>query len=220
MRKYLKPAEQAGLVPGGPPITEEAWRAKVRERSPQVYGTRIIQPTWKHIASHHEAIKQFVGMVPMSVIHQRLCDEAGLEASVASLRRYVWAHFAEEVRRGEVVIWRPPIDPGSEAQVDYGYLGTWVDPKTAKRRRVWAFSMVLSYSRHLFVRPVLKMDQAAWVEAHVAAFEFFSGAPARIVLDNLKAGVIKHQYSTARLSFPRPDEFSMLKARRQIVGLI
>jgi transposase len=191
VRKYLKPAEQSGLVPGGPPITEEAWRAKVREWFPQLYDTRIVQPTWTHIASHHEAIKQLVGVVPVSVIHQRLSDEAGLETSVASLRRYVRAHFSEEVRRGEVVIWRPPVDPGSEAQVDYGYLGTWVDPLTARRRRVWAFSMVLSYSRHLFVRPVLKMDQAAWVEAHVAAFEFFSGTPARIVLDNLKTGVIK-----------------------------
>jgi hypothetical protein len=33
-------------------------------------------------------------------------------------------------------------------QVDYGYLGTWFDPRTNRRRRVWAFSMVLRYSRH------------------------------------------------------------------------
>ena len=31
----------------------------------------------------------------------------------------------------------------------------------------------------------------SWVEAHVAAFEFFGGCPARIVPDNLKTGVIK-----------------------------
>jgi transposase len=125
------------------------------------------------------------------VIHQRLADEAGLEVSVASLRRYVRARFTEDVRRGEVVIWRPPVEPGDEAQVDYGYLGTWRDPRSGRNRRVWAFSMVLSFSRHLFVYPVLVMDQQAWVEAHVAAFEFLSGTPARIVLDNLRAGVIK-----------------------------
>ncbi len=71
------------------------------------------------------ASRPWSGVVPASVIHQRLVDEEGLEASVASLRRYLRAHFADEVRRGEVVVWRPPVDPGDEAQVDYGYMGTW-----------------------------------------------------------------------------------------------
>jgi len=110
--------------------------------------------------------------------------------SASSFRRYLRAHF-DEVRPEEVVIWRPPVGPGEEAQVDYGYLGTWADPVSGHQRRVWAFSMVLSYSRHLFMRPVLRMDQAAWADCHVAAFAYFSGSPARIVSDNLRAGVIK-----------------------------
>ena len=43
----------------------------------------------------------------------------------------------------------------------------------------------------MFVRPVLNLDQHAWTEAHVAAFEFFGGVPARLVPDNLKTGVDK-----------------------------
>ena len=35
------------------------------------------------------------------------------------------------------------------------------------------------------------MDQRAWTECHVAAFEFFGGVPARLVPDNLKTGVDK-----------------------------
>jgi transposase len=31
------------------------------------------------------------------------------------------------------------------------------------------------------------MDQASWVAAHVAAFEFFQGCPRRIVLDTTGA---------------------------------
>ena len=46
--------------------------------------------------------------------------------------------------------------------------------------------MVLACSRHMFVRPVLRMDQRGWVAAHVAAFEFFGGCPARLVPDNLQ----------------------------------
>ena len=51
--------------------------------------------------------------------------------------------------------------------------------------------MVLACSRHMFVRPVLVMDQRAWTECHVAAFAFFGGVPARLVPDNLKTGVDK-----------------------------
>lgn len=192
VRKYVAKALAAGLCPGGPPITEEQWRAWVREWFPKLYDTRLVRPSWPEIARHHERIADLVGVVPVSVIHQRLVDEVGLTASVASLRRYVRARLAEKAKAPEVVIWRPAVEPGAEAQVDYGYMGTWTDPATGKAHRVWAFSMVLSYSRHLFVYPTLKMDQASWVAAHVAAFEYFGGVPAgRIVLDNLRTGVTK-----------------------------
>ena len=46
----------------------------------------------------------------------------------------------------------------------------WTDPGSGRRVTVWAFVMVLSCSRHMFVRPVLRMDQRAWTEAHVEAF--------------------------------------------------
>ena len=82
-----------------------------------------------------------------------------------------------------------PAEPGEHAQIDYGQLGRWPDPVTGKLRAVWAFVMVLACSRHMFVRPVLKLDQRAWTECHVLAFEFFGGAPARLTPDNLRTGV-------------------------------
>jgi transposase len=81
--------------------------------------------------------------------------------------------------------------PPGEAQIDYGYLGRWLDPVANRIRRVWAFVIVLACSRHMFVHPVLGMDQSSWVAAHVAAWEFFGGCPHRLVSDNLKTGVIK-----------------------------
>jgi len=127
--------------------------------------------------------------VTQATIHQRLRDEQGLAASVASLRRYVAAMLPEELRRAQVTVLREDPPPGEEAQIDYGYLGGWVDPVGGRRWRVWAFVMVLCCSRHLFVRPVLRMDQRAWTQAHVAAFGFFGGAPRRLVPDNLRTGV-------------------------------
>ena len=84
---------------------------------------------------------------------------------------------------------RGAVEPGSEAQIDYGKLGMWLDPASGRRVAVWVFAMILSCSRALFVQPVLKMDQASWNASHVAAFEFFGGVPARLVCDNLKTGV-------------------------------
>ena len=97
VRRYVAAAEAAGMVPGGPPVTEEQWRALARQWFPQVAGTGIRQVSWREIAVHHDRIAGLLGVVPVSVIHQRLADEQGLEASVASVRRYVRAHFPGEV---------------------------------------------------------------------------------------------------------------------------
>jgi hypothetical protein len=43
----------------------------------------------------------------MSTIHQRLRDEHGLAARVASFRRYVAANVLEEARRSAVTVWSP-----------------------------------------------------------------------------------------------------------------
>jgi len=194
LRKYVAPAVAAGIIPGsGPARSEQEWAQLVREWFPELADTRLRQVTWPAISEHHDYIvAQLKAGVRMSTIHQRLLDERGLAASVASFRRYVAANIPEEMRRSQVVVWNPrPAEAGEQAQIDYGQLGRWLDPLTGKLRTVWAFVMVLACSRHMFVRPVLVMDQRAWTECHVAAFEFFGGIPARLVPDNLKTGVDK-----------------------------
>jgi hypothetical protein len=90
--KCVEPAVSAGFVQGGPPLSEEQWRQRVREWFPCLVDTRLRQPSWGLIEVHRERIESLVGVAPMSVIHQRLCDEHGLEASVAGFRRYMRAH--------------------------------------------------------------------------------------------------------------------------------
>src|SRR4030066_236760 len=86
---------------------------------------------------------------------------------------------------------RIEVEAGSQAQVDLGYAGMMVDPATGKLRRAWAFIMTLSFSRHRFVRFIFRSDVRNWIDSHIRAFEFFGGVPTSVVLDNLKAGVIK-----------------------------
>lgn len=191
--KYVAPAIEAGYRPGGPPVSEARWAALVRGWFPQLADTRLRQVTWPAIAVHHDYIDaQLKAGVTVATIHQRLRDERDLAVSVASLRRYVAANLPEEVRRSQVTVLSPhPARPGEEAQLDYGKLGMWTDPGSGRRHSIWAFAMGLCCSRHLFVRPVIKLDQRSWTESHVAAFEFFGGVPARLVPDNLKTGVDK-----------------------------
>ena len=191
VRKYTAPAVAAGIVPGSPPLSNEQWAALVEEWFPELVDRSVRQRTWPAIEPHRERIKGWLGKVTVSTIHQRLRDDHGLSASESSLRRFIWANFDEEVARAAVRVLRDTPPAGDEAQVDFGLLGRWFDPAAQRMRRVWGFVMVLSCSRLLFLRPVLRMDQSAWVEAHVAAFAFFAGGVRRVVPDNLKQGVVK-----------------------------
>ncbi len=190
LRKYTAPARAAGMEPGGPPMGEADWRTLVAGWFPELCDAGLRQVSWPGIEPHRDYIAgQLAVGVTAATVHQRLVDERGLTASVASLRRWVRANLPEDARRGQVTVLRDTPPPGQEAQIDYGRLGMWLDPRTGRRRTVWAFVMVLACSRHMFVRPTLRMDQAEWTAAHVEAFAFFGGVPARLVPDNLRTGV-------------------------------
>ena len=126
----------------------------------------------------------------MTTVHQRLRDERGLAVSVASFRRYVAANVPEETRRSQVKVLRPVAGRAGRRGADrLRAAGPLAGPGGREACTIWAFVMVLACSRHLFVRPVIRLDQQAWSECHVAAFAFFGGVPARLVPDNLKTGV-------------------------------
>ncbi|HET6874842.1 MAG TPA: IS21 family transposase [Acidimicrobiales bacterium] len=189
VRKYIAPAEEAGLAPGGPTLSRAEWAELVRGWFPELVDARARSATHPVIDAHRDQIKTMLETNTVATVHQRLRDEAGLAVGITSFRRYVAAEFPDEVDRDRVTVLRPDVPAGEEAQIDYGYLGTWTDPVAQRVRRVWAFVMVLACSRHMFVRPVLSMDARSWVAAHVAAFAFFGGVPRRVVPDNLANAV-------------------------------
>jgi transposase len=124
--------------------------------------------------------------VASTAIWQRL-RERGYGGSLSSLYRFV--HRLEPHRPLATV--RVEREPGSEAQVDFGYAGRMVDPTTGVLRKTWAFVMVLAYSRHQYVEFVFDQSLPTWIQLHGHAFTFFGGVPHRVVLDNLKAGIVK-----------------------------
>jgi transposase len=192
VRKYTGAAQEAGVQPGQAPISAARWAELVGQWFPQLASTELQHPRFAEIAPFHGLIGEMRTTNTVTTVHQRLRDERGLGVSITTFRRYVWATMPDhQAGRARVTVRKDDPPPGQEAQVDYGYLGQWTDPATGRARRVWAFVMVLSASRHLFVRPVLAMTLAAWIQAHVLALGFFGGAPRRLVTDNLKASVIR-----------------------------
>ncbi|MFD3475876.1 hypothetical protein [Streptomyces sp. NPDC058695] len=97
---------------------------------------------------HCDYIKGLLGTVTVSTIHQRLRDEQKLQVSISSFRRWVHATLPHEAAKSQFTVLREDVAPGEEAQIDYGFLGQWTDPRTGKRHRVWVFVMVLLCSRH------------------------------------------------------------------------
>jgi transposase len=189
VRKYVAPAEAAGLVPGGPPLSRAEWMELVASWFPELVEAKARSLTWPLIDTHRDRIGDMLKTNTVTTVHQRLRDEHVLTASITSFRRYVWLQFPDRAAAERVTVLRPPVPPGDEAQIDWGFLGHWLDPVADRVRKLWAFVMVLACSRHMFVRPMLRLDAWAWVEAHVAAFSFFEAVPARLVPDNLRTGV-------------------------------
>lgn len=82
-------------------------------------------------------------------------------------------------------------EPGECAQVDWGECGIISVGKA--RRKLQVFVMVMCYSRMLFLRFYHSQSMECFLDAHVRAFEFFGGVPRRLMIDNLKTGVIEHR---------------------------
>jgi len=201
VRKYARAAEHVGLRRGGGRRAEAEWDRLAAAALARVAGPSKPTPAADEIAQHRAYLEQWVGQVQLSVLHQRLRDERGLRASWRSFHRYVWSQWPARLQPQPRVTIRlddPP--PGEEAQVDFFYIGLWDDPEAGRRRKLYCFQMTLSHSRHTFLYPVTGEGSAAWLDAHVAALAFFGGAPARVMPDNLTAGVTEADLYDPRLN--------------------
>ena len=81
--------------------------------------------------------------------------------------------------------------PGAQAQMDYATYN--LDFTAEGRRRVYAFSYVLGYSRRHYLRFVEAQDFATTVREHVRAFEHLSGVAASCLYDNTKVVVTGYE---------------------------
>jgi transposase len=119
-------------------------------------------------------------------IYQLLVEQHQFGGSYSSVKRFL-RQLAPSIGRATL---RIEVEPGDEAQVDFGTAGQFLDRDLGRIRRAWVFVMVLSHSRHQYAELVFDQTVATWVRLHRAAFEFFGGVPCRVVLDNLRAAIV------------------------------
>jgi len=88
--------------------------------------------------------------------------------------------------------------PGEQAQVDWAHFGR-VKIGNAERRLL-AFVMVLSWSRHIFLRFYTGDAMPNFLCGHVDAFKFFERVPREILYDNLRSAVLERQGTAIRFN--------------------
>jgi hypothetical protein len=79
--------------------------------------------------------------------------------------------------------------PGELAQVDWAHFGK--HQVGAATRALWAFVMVLSWSRHMYLRFFWGSAMPVFLRGHAEAFDSFGGVPRVLLYDNLKSAVIE-----------------------------
>ena len=121
-------------------------------------------------------------------IWQRLVEEHGAEVAERQVCRYVHDRRRRLGDVGEVFV--PLVsDAGVEAEVDWGQAKVRLRGELVE---VHLFEMRACFSGAEFVVAFESESQQAFLEAHVAAFEFFAG-----VFD-----LVRHEYVPGHISVP------------------
>jgi transposase len=180
--RYRAWAIEQGLLEGPLPPLGELHRLvkETMKTTPPPQNTSSVEPYRELV------VKLRQQSVEMAAIHERL-KERGYSGSYSSVRRFV---RNLEPATPEVMA-RVETRPGEEAQVDFGYAGLLLDPNTGQLRKAWVFVMLLSWCRHMYAELVFDQKVETWLRLHRNAFAFFGGVPGRIVIDNLKAAIVK-----------------------------
>jgi len=137
--------------------------------------------------AHDEYIKEALTCgLSAQRIFQDLQLDRDFEGSYESVKRYV----RKLGECDEVPFRRMEVLPGTECQVDYG-TGAWIVGVDGKRRKTHLFRVVLSCSRKAYSEVSFTQETECFLRALENAFRHFGGVPETVVIDNLKAGVIK-----------------------------
>ena len=186
VRRIVKVARGMNLRPGDPWPEEKVVSSFVSKtknaRPPTPPGG-----TEKLLLEHRAQIQQWLEKehLLLTKVHELLARN-GIRVPYKSLHRFAhkWCDFGKKT---SVTVRKLEGKPGEFAEVDFGRLGYLQDLASKKPRLVYAFIMVLGYSRLSCVVPVFRQDLESVINCFEEALRFLGGCPTRIVIDGMKA---------------------------------
>jgi transposase len=145
-------------------------------------------------------------------VFQDLKTETDFSGSYCSVKRFV----RRLGRTRPLPFRRIEVEPGEEAQVDFGR-GPWVI-EDSHRHRTHVLRITLSHSRKSYSEAIYRQTSEAFIRCLENAWRHFGGVPAVLVPDNLKAAVTRADWFDPELnpkiaSFARHYGFAILPTR-------
>ena len=122
--------------------------------------------------------------------------EKGYPGSYTTVKRL--CRVIRKNRRIQAV-YRYETDPGKQSQVDFGDFG-YIDID-GKHRKLYAFSMILGYSRMRYVEFTTDISTENVIRMHLNAFSFYGGFTDTILYDNMKQIVIDRKIKASESRF-------------------
>jgi transposase len=140
-----------------------------------------------------------VGLSAQRIYQDLVCDH-GFTGSYQAVKRFV-RHLRETQ---PIPFVRMEVEPGAEAQVDFGQ-GAWV-VVDGKRKRPHLFRVVLSHSRKGYSEVVWRQTTECFIRCLENSFRHFGGVPKTTVIDNLRAAVTRADWYDPEIN-PKVAEF-------------
>lgn len=185
VRRYVRAAAGVGLAPGADaaPPSEELLGAVAAAL--EAHSGRPRGDSWEICHTHRERISSLLSRgVKLSKARKLLARE-GVLVPYATLHRFA----VRELGFGRTAVSIPLADcaPGSELQLDTGWM-TLLEPDSSghrRRFRTWIFTSV--HTRHRFVYPCFAETTPSAIEACEMGWAFFGGVFRVLIPDNTKA---------------------------------
>lgn len=171
-------------------ISRKTVRRHLRSEEPPRYRrkkrTSILEPYQDYLRSRLAALPE----LPATVLLREI-QAQGYQGKITLIKDFVQPLRAERKRLQELTV-RFETPPGEQAQVDWGDFG-----KLPDGQRLYGLSVVLGWSRTMFVHFSNRMVVQELLYGLVLAFEYFGGIPRKLLFDNPKTVVLKRGRSVA-----------------------
>lgn len=189
IRKYLKLAEAFGFTPLSSPETLHEIALAVF-RDVHLSGEKKPSANEDILAPHKETIKSWLQMdeLTLTKVHIKL-KRIGVTVDYTALYRYSCKHL--DFGGKECTVRMAETAPGEVAEVDFGRLGLLYDPAIGRNRVLHALIVTLVRSRHQYVYTTHRQTAEALIAGIESAWDFFGGVTRRVIIDNMKAAVVK-----------------------------